>query len=96
MVTGPRQTRQLTITRAAVRPATGRLTPGTVVQADKSGWSVACGEDILEILSVIPEGRSEMSGSAFIRGFPMQLGTVLHEADYCQLGEPANSHCLRR
>jgi methionyl-tRNA formyltransferase len=96
MVTGPRQTRQLTITRAAVRPATGRPAPGTVVQADKSGWSVACGENILEIHSVIPEGRSEMTGTEFIRGFQIQLGTVLNEADHCQLGEPADPHCLRR
>ena len=91
-----RKTRKLTITEAAVEQmaAIGAgAAPGRVVQANKNGWSVACGEDVLEIRKLIPEGRKEMTGAEFIRGCPIPTGSFVDETDHCQLGELANSDC---
>ncbi len=87
---------KITITDAAVAPDPETHPAGTVIQADKHGWSVACGEDALEIRKLIPEGKREMSGTDFIRGFPIKLGTSLHETDHCKLREPANADCSGR
>lgn len=51
--------------------------PGEILKADKHGWIVACGEDALELLSVIPKGKKEMSGAEFIRGAHFTTGDIL-------------------
>jgi methionyl-tRNA formyltransferase len=43
--------------------------PGTIVISGKSVMLVACLKGSIEILSLIPEGRREMSASEFLRGF---------------------------
>lgn len=51
---------------------------GTVVQADKKGVVVACGDGkALEILELQPDGKKAMAASAFLMGHPIQVGTVL-------------------
>jgi methionyl-tRNA formyltransferase len=42
--------------------------PGTVLTANKNSWIIACGENAVEILGLIPEGKGEMSGVEFLRG----------------------------
>ena len=56
---------------------TGQL-PGTVLQADKKGLRVACGDSgVLEILELQPDGKKTMAAAAFLMGHPIQAGTVI-------------------
>ena len=41
---------------------------GEVLQANKKALIIACGEGALEILKLIPQGKKEMSGPAFLNG----------------------------
>ena len=50
--------------------------PGTVVSVDGT-ITVACGKGKIELLTVVPEGKSKMSGADFIRGRKVQKGDVL-------------------
>ena len=52
------------------------VAPGTVVSVDGT-ITVACGKGKIELLTVVPEGKSKMSGSDFIRGRKIQKGDVL-------------------
>ena len=53
--------------------------PGTVMQADKKGLRVACGDGrALEILELQPDGKKAMSAAAFLMGHPIQTGTVIN------------------
>ena len=48
--------------------------PGSVVQADKRGLKLACGEGtVLEIIELQPDGKKPMAASAFLLGHPMQV-----------------------
>ena len=52
--------------------------PGTVLQADKKGLRVACGDGrVLEILELQPDGKKVMTAAAFLMGHPIQTGTVI-------------------
>lgn len=52
--------------------------PGTVIQADKRGLIVACGDGkMLEILELQPDGKKAMAASAFLLGHPISVGDVL-------------------
>ncbi len=48
--------------------------PGTVSAVSKHAFSVKCGEGALNILSLQPEGKKEMSADAFLRGYHVLLG----------------------
>lgn len=50
---------------------------GEVLQADKKALIIACGEEALEILKLIPQGKKEMSGSAFLNGHLLIAGTKI-------------------
>ena len=52
-------------------------TPGTVIQADDRGLLIACGQDALCIHELQPEGKKRMTADAFLRGRPVQPGTLL-------------------
>lgn len=53
-------------------------TPGTVLQADKRGLRISCGDgEILEILELQPDGKKVMAASAFLMGHPIQAGLKL-------------------
>ena len=57
--------------------ATGKA-PGTVIQADKKGLRVACGDGgVLDILEPQPDGKKAMAASAFLLGHPIAVGATL-------------------
>lgn len=50
--------------------------PGTVVQADKKGLKIACGEgSVLEICELQPDGKKRMAANAFLMGRPIPEGS---------------------
>ena len=57
----------ITILRAKVRPDLGGK-PGTVLEAGKRGWIIACGEGALELLTISVPGKREMAATAFLNG----------------------------
>lgn len=50
---------------------------GEVLQANKKALIIACGEGALEILKLIPQGKKEMSGTAFLNGHRLTEGTKI-------------------
>jgi len=56
-----------------VRPAEGKGEPGEVIEAGRR-LVVATGKGALEILRIKPEGRKEISGDEFIRGYRVKAG----------------------
>ncbi len=61
------------ILKTAPCPETTGETPGSVVQADKRGLKLACGEGtVLEILELQPDGKKPMTAAAFLQGHPMK------------------------
>lgn len=77
----PKGRRQLILTAATVHPDPVDALPGTILQANAaSGLLVACRDRALRILQVIPEGKKEMTSSDYLRGCPLQEGSILrHE-----------------
>lgn len=52
--------------------------PGTVVQADKKGLKIACGEGtVLEICELQPDGKKRMPANAFLQGRPIPEGSSI-------------------
>lgn len=48
--------------------------PGEVVQADKKGLKLACGNGtVLELATLQPDGKKPMSAAAFLMGHPIQV-----------------------
>lgn len=56
---------------------TATTEPGTVVEATKHSFFVACGEGVLEIIEVQPESKKRMAAQVFINGRGVQVGDVL-------------------
>ena len=50
---------------------------GEVLQADKKALLIACGKGALEILKLVPQGKKEMSGPAFLNGHRLSAGTKI-------------------
>ncbi len=66
------------VLQTALAGESGGKTPGTVLQADKQGLRVACGDgQALDILELQPNGKKAMSSPAFLLGHPISLGTIL-------------------
>jgi methionyl-tRNA formyltransferase len=55
-------------------PGPVREAPGTLCRADKTGLTVATGEEYLRIGEVQLEGSKRMSADAFLRGRPLAPG----------------------
>ena len=51
--------------------------PGAVVEVSKQRLVVAAGEGAMALLTVVPEGRKQMTGVEFARGQRLQAGDVL-------------------
>jgi methionyl-tRNA formyltransferase len=51
--------------------------PGTVLQADKRGIFIACGNNTLVIKEIQPEGKKRMPVESFLCGHPIAAGTLL-------------------
>ena len=56
---------------------TATAEPGTVVEATKHSFFVACGDGVLEIIEVEPESKKRMAAQVFINGRGVQVGDVL-------------------
>jgi len=70
--------RLLKIVKTAVSDReSGNAVPGTVVSVDGGRICVACGEGCVDILTLIPEGKSKMSAADFLRGRGISVGEVL-------------------
>lgn len=74
---GRRNLRVQIVEARAVATGSHGFVPGEVVQADKQGWTIACGQGFLHIFRVVPENRNEMSSEEFLRGARIAVGTVL-------------------
>ncbi len=56
-------------------PSNGR--PGEVVEVSKDKFTVMTGKDALEICELQLEGKKRLSCDAFLRGYPLEKGTML-------------------
>lgn len=66
------------ILRTALTGETSGKAPGAVLQADKKGLRVVCGDGgVLDILELQPDGKRAMAASAFLLGHPIPAGTTL-------------------
>jgi methionyl-tRNA formyltransferase len=65
----------LKIYRCRVAGGDGR--PGTVLQADRSGFVIACGEGGLLLDELQLEGKKRLSTKDFLAGYNIKTGTVL-------------------
>lgn len=63
--------KRVKITKAEPTPGTGE--PGKIIKADRE-LVVATGEGALKIEKLKPEGKKEISGEEFIRGYRIQTG----------------------
>ncbi len=50
--------------------------PGQVVVSEKDRLFVKTGKGVLSVLELQPEGKKRMTVDAFLRGYPMEKGTV--------------------
>ena len=69
-----------TVKVLSARPAKGEGTPGTVLATslDREGYiRVACGVGALDIVSLKPEGKGEMTAADYLRGRKLSVGEVL-------------------
>lgn len=70
--------RQIKVT--AARPEsllTVAAEPGTVLSVDQDGLVVACGEGAIRVTGLQNPGKRPMTATDFLRGFPVEVGTVL-------------------
>ena len=66
------------ILRTALPGETTNKAPGTVLQADKKGLRIACGDgEVLSILELQPDGKKAMAAPAFLLGHPIPVGATL-------------------
>ena len=71
---------QIKLTEAQKESYEGELPPGgTILAADKRGVLVACGKGAILLKKVIPEGKKEMTGADFARGYHLQAGERLSD-----------------
>lgn len=62
--------------RAGEREETGGQA-GEILERDKNSLTVQTGQGVLVLLEVQLEGKKRMDTGAFLRGFPVETGTVL-------------------
>lgn len=68
---------RLKIWRTEVVATTASARPGEILQADKHGLLVACGQDALRITALQPEGGRWLSVAEFLPGHPLRPGQHL-------------------
>lgn len=73
----------LKIWQAEVVPGSGA--PGEILQADKAGIVVACGQEALRVLELQREGGRRMGVLEFVAGHPLKPGAKLVAADRASL-----------
>nr|WP_291233824.1 methionyl-tRNA formyltransferase [Frisingicoccus sp.] len=55
----------------------GQGVPGQVIHVDKNSFTVQTGQGTLQILELQMEGKKRMDAGAFLRGCPLETGTIL-------------------
>lgn len=61
------------VLQTALTGETTSKAPGTVVQADKKGLKLACGDGkVLELVTVQSDGKKAMPATAFLQGHPIK------------------------
>lgn len=76
LLAGGAKPRLLKIFRAAFEEGVHGQ-PGEILQADKSGLTVACGQGALRVLELQLEGGRKMSAEELLAGHPIQRGAIL-------------------
>jgi methionyl-tRNA formyltransferase len=67
--------KRIKVHRTEVFEATGRRAePGMVLTADASGILVGCGEGVVRLLELQPEGKKRMGAGPFLAGHPIEKG----------------------
>lgn len=62
------------VLKTALTGETTAKAPGGVVQADKKGLKLACGDGtVLEVLELQPDGKKPMAATAFLQGHPIRV-----------------------
>lgn len=62
------------VLKTALAVETTGKAPGSVVQADKNGLKLACGDGrVLELLELQPDGKKPMAATAFLLGHPIRV-----------------------
>jgi methionyl-tRNA formyltransferase len=72
--------RLLKLTNARALSENSDTEPGTVVDLKATGEGeiiISCGEGMLSVTGVIPEGKKRMSSADFIRGRKVAVGDIL-------------------
>ena len=66
------------VLRTALTGQTTGKPAGSVLQGDKKGLKIACGDGgVLDILELQPDGKKAMAAPAFLLGHPVPQGTIL-------------------
>lgn len=60
-----------------MKPVDKKGEPGTVIDFTKESFTVACGQDALEIFEVQPESKAKMTAEAYLAGRPFKKGEAL-------------------
>lgn len=55
----------------------GQGVPGQVIHVDKNSFTVQTGQGTLQIIELQMEGKKRMDAGAFLRGCPLETGTML-------------------
>lgn len=71
--------KRLKIRASLVLEETSQQRPGLILDLNKQGIVVACGQGSLLLQQLQPEGKSMMDAGAFVRGYHPELGEVLGE-----------------
>ena len=75
--------KSLKLWKATVEKAeeeTENAVPGQVIRADKNGLCICTGDGILNVLELQLEGKKRMETAAFLRGYSIEVGSVLGKA----------------
>ncbi|MDD6328882.1 MAG: methionyl-tRNA formyltransferase [Eubacteriales bacterium] len=52
------------------------ITPGKIINITKKYFEIACGEDVLRILRLQPEGKKEMDAASYLNGNKLTVGMI--------------------
>ena len=66
--------KRVLIVRSRPEPGGGSSAPGTLLGSDEQGLQVACGEGVLRVTRLKPEGRAELDAAEWARGARIQPG----------------------
>ena len=75
--------KSLKLWKATVEKAeeeTENAVPGQAIRADKNGLCICTGDGILNVLELQLEGKKRMETAAFLRGYSIEVGSVLGKA----------------